>query len=812
MMSMVPLLLLVLLLISCTIPIRNVEAAWYSEVCYTGPKYKVRVDEVTGKLVPVTITTTSNSAGEGEGDSSRSSGAVGGRVDPFYDTNNVLPETLITINRNDDYNADYNTDGDDILDDDDHATNDGQNRNRGLIDSISSMPLLLRSKRIWRDFDTVDTDEEFNDALIVVNENHQQQENLMKEVVEADHAIAAGFLKRYLQQSKQQQNEKEKKSLRVLQGGGGYIPSSSVDEFLELQEGEFFVRPCICPSSRWTFPDSYTTNSTDNTNTNDSGQGYTTEGVRTTINNTNTNNYGQYSYSNNDYYYIRNNQEESNLYLCQVSAMYCGILTNDYNMDGVHTGDGGVTNDNFQNSNTHTPIVKCYEQNSMRHIVVHNVWPLVMLCYFGLLILICCTDQGRTGIDYLKDRCSILLIKKPISYFLGGDGNVEFEYNDFNNRMLDRMLDEDDANDTTITTNNNRGGMTTMISTPNNDNGNNDNLSSPPHPQQQIIVIRPWFTCARCYMTNQRRHFEDSLLQQIQRLWRHQEYRNEFQRREQGLPTLQLKLKVKRFRMDQTTSGSHSIGFGSSTTTTTTTPTTPTVVVGSDDDDDDNDSKNSNSFTTTIDNSTDFDTDIDIDSPLAEDFDEETHGDDDGNEFVTLDLGANAEEEDGDDCNNPHDNDNDHDQHSIEEPTCTICFSPFEEGDKIGDLSCQHEFHVDCLKGWAQRKNACPLCNVRLGSPERPSTTHDHNRHNTNNNSNTNETMDTTSPTTTDTGTPPSPSIGMGRRFIQRLRYFFVDNNNNTNTAVADYTNAVNHRIDRSEIQMVNRVGIIASI
>merc|ERR1712238_141479 len=490
-------------------------------------------------------------------------------------------------------------------------------------------------------------------------------------------------------------------------------------------------------------------------NTNDSGQGYTTEGVQTTINNTNTNNYGQYSYSNNDYHYIRDNQEESDLYLCQVSAMYCGILTNDYNMDGVHTGGGGVTNN--------TPIVKCYEQNSMRHIVVHNVWPLVMLCYFGLLILICCTDQGRTGIDYLKDRCSILLIKKPISYLLGGDENVDYEYNDFNNRMLDRMLGEDDDNDSTITTTANREGMTTtLISTPNNDNDNNDNLPSPPHPQQQIIVIRPWFTCARCYMTNQRRHFEDSLLQQIQRLWRYQEYRNEFQRREQGLPTLQIKLKVKRFRMDQTTSGSHSIGFGSSTTTAT---TTTIVVVGSDDDDDD-DSKNSNSFATTIDNSTDFDTDIDIDSPLAEDYDEETHGDDDGNEFVTLDLGANAEEGD-DDCNNPrdNDNDNDHDQHSIEEPTCTICFCPFEEGDKIGDLSCQHEFHVDCLKGWAQRKNACPLCNVRLGRPERPSTTYDNN-HDTNNSSN-DETIDTTIPTTTDTGTPPPSSTGMGRRFTR---------------------------------------------
>lgn len=66
------------------------------------------------------------------------------------------------------------------------------------------------------------------------------------------------------------------------------------------------------------------------------------------------------------------------------------------------------------------------------------------------------------------------------------------------------------------------------------------------------------------------------------------------------------------------------------------------------------------------------------------------------------------------------DDDGDGDGDSLEAPTCTICFCPFEEGDRIGDLPCRHEFHVDCLKGWLQRRNSCPLCNARLGRPERP--------------------------------------------------------------------------------------------
>lgn len=50
------------------------------------------------------------------------------------------------------------------------------------------------------------------------------------------------------------------------------------------------------------------------------------------------------------------------------------------------------------------------------------------------------------------------------------------------------------------------------------------------------------------------------------------------------------------------------------------------------------------------------------------------------------------------------------DDDSLQLPTCAICFVPFEEGDRVGALECQHDFHSDCLKSWLSRKNACPLC------------------------------------------------------------------------------------------------------
>jgi len=50
---------------------------------------------------------------------------------------------------------------------------------------------------------------------------------------------------------------------------------------------------------------------------------------------------------------------------------------------------------------------------------------------------------------------------------------------------------------------------------------------------------------------------------------------------------------------------------------------------------------------------------------------------------------------------------------------CTICFVPLENGDRVGDLQCQHVFHVECLKGWVQRKNTCPLCAIPLATPRK---------------------------------------------------------------------------------------------
>ena len=44
---------------------------------------------------------------------------------------------------------------------------------------------------------------------------------------------------------------------------------------------------------------------------------------------------------------------------------------------------------------------------------------------------------------------------------------------------------------------------------------------------------------------------------------------------------------------------------------------------------------------------------------------------------------------------------------------CAICLDRLVVGDRVGDLMCQHMFHVDCLKVWLKRKNQCPLCNTQ---------------------------------------------------------------------------------------------------
>ena len=57
-------------------------------------------------------------------------------------------------------------------------------------------------------------------------------------------------------------------------------------------------------------------------------------------------------------------------------------------------------------------------------------------------------------------------------------------------------------------------------------------------------------------------------------------------------------------------------------------------------------------------------------------------------------------------------------QFTYEDKNCQICMIGLEEGDRIGDLSCFHSFHSDCLKEWIKRKNTCPLCNVEVAKSE----------------------------------------------------------------------------------------------
>ena len=50
-------------------------------------------------------------------------------------------------------------------------------------------------------------------------------------------------------------------------------------------------------------------------------------------------------------------------------------------------------------------------------------------------------------------------------------------------------------------------------------------------------------------------------------------------------------------------------------------------------------------------------------------------------------------------------------------PQCAICLGKIKNGDRIGDLSCKHLFHVECLKPWLKRNNQCPLCQSSAATP-----------------------------------------------------------------------------------------------
>mmetsp|Transcript_24044 Transcript_24044/g.56741 ORF Transcript_24044/g.56741 Transcript_24044/m.56741 type:complete len:372 (-) Transcript_24044:242-1357(-) len=49
-------------------------------------------------------------------------------------------------------------------------------------------------------------------------------------------------------------------------------------------------------------------------------------------------------------------------------------------------------------------------------------------------------------------------------------------------------------------------------------------------------------------------------------------------------------------------------------------------------------------------------------------------------------------------------------------PTCSICLSEYEKGDKLVSLPCKHVFLEDCITSWTNHNTRCPLCNFDLNT------------------------------------------------------------------------------------------------
>ncbi|KAG2494677.1 hypothetical protein HYH03_007193 [Edaphochlamys debaryana] len=49
-----------------------------------------------------------------------------------------------------------------------------------------------------------------------------------------------------------------------------------------------------------------------------------------------------------------------------------------------------------------------------------------------------------------------------------------------------------------------------------------------------------------------------------------------------------------------------------------------------------------------------------------------------------------------------------------DEPQCTVCLCEYEEGERITQLPCKHDFHSTCINKWLQTHSTCPICRVSL--------------------------------------------------------------------------------------------------
>uniref|UniRef100_A0A0V0IG89 RING-type E3 ubiquitin transferase n=1 Tax=Solanum chacoense TaxID=4108 RepID=A0A0V0IG89_SOLCH len=47
---------------------------------------------------------------------------------------------------------------------------------------------------------------------------------------------------------------------------------------------------------------------------------------------------------------------------------------------------------------------------------------------------------------------------------------------------------------------------------------------------------------------------------------------------------------------------------------------------------------------------------------------------------------------------------------------CSICQEEYVIGDEIGNLGCEHGYHMECIKQWFKLKNWCPICKAAVES------------------------------------------------------------------------------------------------
>ena len=49
---------------------------------------------------------------------------------------------------------------------------------------------------------------------------------------------------------------------------------------------------------------------------------------------------------------------------------------------------------------------------------------------------------------------------------------------------------------------------------------------------------------------------------------------------------------------------------------------------------------------------------------------------------------------------------------------CLICQCPYEEGEILTHLPCNHVFHKECVEEWLTKKDVCPYCRVCIQEEE----------------------------------------------------------------------------------------------